>query len=114
MRLVKQVARIEGAAAARRARQDGPARIQIVWTAGDERLPDAALVSGAYVAVDLVLGACAADEPCELCLRACVGKVRERLTTRLDDLGQVRLSTGDLVGRITCIDGSLLTWEPFD
>jgi len=111
VRLIKQIGRIEGAAAARRERKDGPARIGLVWTLADERIEAGLLRPGEFVAVDLVLGPCVAAGECQGCERACVGQVKERVTMRPDDLGVVRMPDGEQVGVITVIDGSMLTWS---
>jgi hypothetical protein len=102
MRLVRALERLEGAAAAARAPE--PARVGLVWTCDDVRIDVEELAAGEYVAVDLVMG----DELDET---TSFGQILERVTYDVGDLGVVRNASGERIGVVTAVDGTLLTWR---
>ena len=101
MRLVRQVARLEAAAA--RALEVEEAPVGLMWTSQESRVDGESLAEGEWVAVDLYLG----DE------LDGVQYVRlvERATWQDTDLGWVYDGEGARVGRVVELDGSLLTWR---
>ena len=101
MRLIKTVQRLEGAAAMA-LETEAPA-IAVCWSRHDVRVDAATLLPGEYIAVDMRLG----DE----LQGAQLVVLTERVTCDAGDLGRVYDSNGAVVGRVTEIDGSLLTYE---
>lgn len=102
MRLVKQVARLEAAGAARALEMD-PAPVELCWSEHEERVDAELLEPGEYIAVDIRI-----DE--EL-LGARVVTIKERVTLAPADLGFVSDAAGRRIGRVTAIDGSLISYE---
>lgn len=100
MRLIKQLERLEASASA--AREAECVGVGLAWSDCDERVEVAQLEPGEMIAADVhMLG------------EACPGVerwlVRERVTRDPLDLGWVLDPAEDVVGRVTAIDGSLLT-----
>jgi hypothetical protein len=98
MRLIKQLERLEASAA----ETSECVGVGLAWSDCDERVEAAQLEPGEYIAADVhMLG--------ELCPGVERWLVRERITRDLSDLGWLHDEAGDVVGRVTAIDGSLLT-----
>jgi len=105
MRLTRAVERLEASAA--QAREAEPKGIGLVWTADDMRVEAEDLRPGEYIACDLVMRE-------ELDGAVSLGSCRERVTADVADLGAVYDSSGARIGRVTAIDGELVSWERLD
>jgi len=108
MRLVRQVRRLEGAAAARALERE-PVQVGLAWTEAKDTVEAAGLVEGEYIACDIHV----CDESQD---GVTVIRTTERVTHDARDLGAVYLSedSGTAVGRVTAIDGTLITYELFE
>jgi YD repeat-containing protein len=95
------VARLESAAGAAAAAARDPLPVSISWSSADERVTARDLRPGEFVAAD-VMGYRADGEPWE-------SRVVERVTRDGGDLGVVYDAAGARVGRVTAMDGRLLT-----
>jgi hypothetical protein len=107
MRLTRKVSRLEAGAAAARAEE--PAAIGLIWTQQEKRIDADALAAGEYIACDLYYD----EEPGQFGAGGVPPTVRtvERVTVWESDLGKVYGPEGERIGRVTAIDGSMLTWE---
>jgi len=106
MRLIKQVGKLEAAAAAR---VEDRRAVGIAWTIHEAVVDASALAPGEYIAVDIRMeagegGDCQAD----------FWHVFERITTDERDLGVVRNAAGDRIGIVVGLDGGLISWELTD
>lgn len=101
MRLIKQLERIEAAAAAV-APDSGAVPVGLAWSNCDARVDAAQLLPGEYIAADV-----------HVLANACPGvedwSILERITCDAGDLGFVYDGAGARVGRVVAMDGSLLT-----
>lgn len=101
MKLLRQVERLEAAAAVRAVE---PAAVSLVWSSDEVVVDLAQLRPGEYVATDVTI-----EERLE---GVSIWRTRERLTCDVRDLGNVYDVDGELVGRIVAIDGPMVEWRP--
>jgi len=104
VRLLKKLVRAEEVAAQREAPPLPP--VGLCWSNGSARVPARQLEPGEYIACDVhLLGRVAEGVEGVRCV--------ERITSADWDLGIVS-DAGGPCGRVVAIDGSLITWRPFD
>jgi hypothetical protein len=102
MRLIRQVAELEAAAAAR---AEEPAPIGVCWTTYEERVEARELEEGEYIAADMTR--------VEELAGTAVIRIRERVTLDVRDLGWVYDAEGARIGRVVAVDGTLVSWKRF-
>lgn len=99
MRLIGQVKRLEGAAAALEAQSGGA--VGVVWTRHESRVYANELQDGEYIAVDVTITRAESDKPA-------YWSIAERVTLDAGDLGRVFDASGELMGRVVSIDPDLV------
>ncbi len=114
MRLTRRLAAVEVAAGgAARARSAEVREVGVVWSAHEARIDASGLAAGEYIAADMryLDSPPEAGEPARPLCGEFVS-VTERVTRDSNDLGNVYGATGEVIGRVTELDGSLVIWKP--
>lgn len=113
MRLLTSLKRLEAGAAV--SRETAPAAVGLIWSRHETTVDPDSLERYEYIAVDVrVMGAAPCDgRPAMAGQAPTVWEMLERVTQDPQDLGVVRDAEGARVGRVTAIEGSMLTiqWD---
>jgi hypothetical protein len=104
MRLLRRLEGLEAGAAV--AEAEAEAAVGVVWSCDELRLDATQLEAGEYIACDSHR-----LDPPELFASCPRVRLVERITRDADDLGYIYDAAGVRVGRVTAVDGNLVSYR---